>query len=976
MIDGRGNMAKQRILLATGIYPPESGGPATYTAGLASTLGSRGHDVTVLAYGDAAFPSDGAWPVIRVSRRGGPFVRYLRYALRTFLCARNADVVYAQGPVSEGLPATVGARLAGRPVVMKVVGDYAWEMGAQNKGTEYRVPSAESATSVPLERFLEKRHGGVIRFYERIERWTARHARRVIVPSRYLKTVVERWGVPSERIEVVKNAVEPLPVTAGREAERQALDVEGKTVVLTAVRAVPWKGVAELVSWWKDLPPTHLLVVAGDGPELESWKKLATSEGVADRMRFLGRIDRSTMARWYVSADAFVLNSGYEGYPHVVAEAASVGVPCLVSDQGGNPETVEDFGGLVTVVPYGDKAAWVEAFRNLSLRGASPTSDAANRHILKDVVARSVEQDTKRRGNLPLGQGDCFAGPRNDKGGWSYADMVGATERVLKGEDGRMRVVMVGYDRKFLDPSSQESSRVTSLATDGTSIRSIVISRCPSDILVGDDAFRARGFRGASVRRIWKALRVGIGEAGKLRDATVVSGQDPFAAGFIAYLVSRWTDVPLEIQEHGDFYSGAWAKESWKHRIWSWVGRFLLRRAERVRAVSERVKEHLVRIGVPIERIDVIPVAQSLSFATVLSTASSSGTFRIVAPCRFVPQKGMDVLLDAVRLLKTRGVRCYVSLIGEGSERTSLEGKARLLHLDDIVRIESWRDVSALWDDADLFVLSSRYEGWGRTVVEAMAAGVPVVATDVGCVGSFFRPDIDGLVVPPEDARALADAIVRQMSDPERRRRMAARARERAATFPSRDELHRRQRAGWASLEYRLPSTVYRLATGPRFDLWILAFVVFAVLSRAASVALFHDSLVNREWGFFTLVDHWFKGYGYSFANELGCPSAFRSPGFLFFLTGLYVLFSPTNTVAQAIVQNLFVVGVLWLVYAVGKRLVGKRAALVGAFLMACYPYTFYHYTQYYHTFLSSFFLLLIVWFLLKLSEPPCIPPS
>jgi 4-amino-4-deoxy-L-arabinose transferase-like glycosyltransferase len=115
-----------------------------------------------------------------------------------------------------------------------------------------------------------------------------------------------------------------------------------------------------------------------------------------------------------------------------------------------------------------------------------------------------------------------------------------------------------------------------------------------------------------------------------------------------------------------------------------------------------------------------------------------------------------------------------------------------------------------------------------------------------------------------------------------------------------------------------------------RFELWVVAFVLFAIATRALSVVLFHNQLLYRELGFYTLVDRWFHGYGYSFAAQLGCASAYRSPGFLFFLTALYSVFSPANTWAQAIVQNIFVVGALWLTYVVGKRFVGPRAALVG----------------------------------------------
>jgi len=313
-------------------------------------------------------------------------------------------------------------------------------------------------------------------------------------------------------------------------------------------------------------------------------------------------------------------------------------------------------------------------------------------------------------------------------------------------------------------------------------------------------------------------------------------------------------------------------------------------------------------------------------------------------------------------------VNFRLDLIGKGPEESALKSLIETYRLNDRVRILPWMEPDKLWNDADLFVLSSRYEGWGRTIVEAMAAGVPIVTTDVGCVGSFFRPQIDGRVVQPNDASSLASAIAEQMTEHDRRVVMCRSARQRADDFPSAEVQHHRQRAGWRFLLKRDSSATLGM-TNPRWDLWVLAFVGFAVLTRLASAFFFHESLLNRETSFFTLVQNWFAGYGYSFAVEDMCRSAYRSPGFLFFLTALYAIFSPENTLAQALVQNAVVVGALWLVYAVGKRLVGKRAAFLGAVMMAVYPYTFYHYTQYYHTFLSTFFLLLLVWLLLRLHE-------
>lgn len=336
-----------RVLIATGIYPPESGGPSQHSAGFAQKLSELGHHAFVVAYGETAG---------RVSRSGGPVIRYMRFAWHAWKRAYRSDVIFLQGAVSEGFPATIAAILARKPTALRLPGDYAWEMAQQSGEKDL------------LDVFLTKKHQGKIGLYEKLERFVARRASRVIAPSKYLKTVAERWGVSSDKISVIWNAEHSLPLVHSRHAARELFDVVDKTVCLTVVRAVPWKGVTELIEWWSELPPNHVLVVGGDGPETDAWKKLAQEKNLGERVRFVGRLGREALSDWYRACDAFLLHSGYEGYPHVVAEAASFGVPCLVSDQGGNPETKDVFGDLISVLPYRDRAAWVAALSKIEQR--------------------------------------------------------------------------------------------------------------------------------------------------------------------------------------------------------------------------------------------------------------------------------------------------------------------------------------------------------------------------------------------------------------------------------------------------------------------------------------------------------------------------------------------------------------------------------------------------------------------------------
>ncbi len=547
-----------------------------------------------------------------------------------------------------------------------------------------------------------------------------------------------------------------------------------------------------------------------------------------------------------------------------------------------------------------------------------------------------------------------------------------------------LRIIMLSYERGFLDAESEASRRLRMMARDGMNVSAIVISRLDQDGRREDGENRILGFTGGIVRRLSRAFRSAIREisaAKKNGEEVVISAQDPFVAGLLAFIISRVKDVPYEVQEHADFFSGHWVREvPIFNRVLSCIGRCVLRRADGVRVVSEKVRDHLIlRCKVLPNRITINPVVQDLSWHTSREPHLWPETPTIVVPCRFVHQKGLDTLIDALEQLKRGGLRFRVRLVGTGPLESKIRLRINERGLKDDVSIEGWAPQEALWKNADLFVCSSRYEGWGRTIVEAMAARVPVVTTDVGCVGSFFRPQIDGRVVQPEDVNALVSAIREQMAESERREWMAKNASERVRSMSLAEDAMQIQHEAWrraASSERREDSepeaAPCALRPAPRMA-WIstTALIAFASAIRLASLLWFWKSLgPNREWGFFTLVWNWFLGNGFSFVATAGCASAYRSPGFLFFLTGTYGLFGFENFLAQAIIQNILAVIIVYAVYRLGWAVSkDRRVGLLAGLLIAVHPYTFYHYTQYYHTVISSLLLVLFMLALLKLES-------
>ena len=244
---------------------------------------------------------------------------------------------------------------------------------------------------------------------------------------------------------------------------------------------------------------------------------------------------------------------------------------------------------------------------------------------------------------------------------------------------------------------------------------------------------------------------------------------------------------------------------------------------EAIAAISEGVRRALETSGVPGDVIRVIPSGIDLEpFEQPFDRADARAALGIapdevlaIQVAALAPHKSQTTLLQAAAAAAGAAPRLRVWIAGEGALEEALLAEHRSLGLGDRVRFLGFRnDVVPLLRAADLFVLSSYLEGLGTSVLDAMAAGLPVVATAVGGVPEIVETEATGLLVPPQDPEALAAAMARLSADPAMRAAMGARGRERARAF-SADRTAALTRALYEELLDRLPGSRGRTTGRP-----------------------------------------------------------------------------------------------------------------------------------------------------------------
>ncbi len=312
-----------KILIATPLYPPDIGGPATYSKLLFDELPKRGIEVSTLSFGEV--------------RKLPKIIRHFFYFLKLLKRGRGVDIIFAQDTASVGFPALWASRILNKRFFVRVPGDYAWEQATQRYGVKDSI-----------DEFQNKKYGWRVEFLRKVQKLTVNGAETVIAPSMYFRQLVSRWVRNPGKVFCIYNGIDLASIS------KSSGEYEPKTII-SASRLVPWKGFSVLIKIMKSLPDWKLLI-AGDGPGRKELEEIITHHSVNTRVFLLGSMNREELIKKIQKSEVFVLNTSFESFSFQIVEAMACGTPVITTNIGNLTEIIDNGKSGILVTPNDEKA--------------------------------------------------------------------------------------------------------------------------------------------------------------------------------------------------------------------------------------------------------------------------------------------------------------------------------------------------------------------------------------------------------------------------------------------------------------------------------------------------------------------------------------------------------------------------------------------------------------------------------------------
>jgi glycosyltransferase involved in cell wall biosynthesis len=303
-----------------------------------------------------------------------------------------------------------------------------------------------------------------------------------------------------------------------------------------------------------------------------------------------------------------------------------------------------------------------------------------------------------------------------------------------------MKLLMISTDRKLFEEDSAVLNRMLKLANDYEQLHIIVFC-------LGNLRLTRKTFGNLTIvptnslnRFLYPLSAIILAQKAakflKFNVSDFITCQDPFEAGLVGVWIKSLFKLNLELQIHTDIFSRYFYKHSLLNRIRYCLAMFTLPRADRIRVVSEKLKQNLIVRGYNQAVIEVRPVAydfSNLDAAPKFELKKNYPEFKkiILMVSRLESEKNISLAISAFVDLNRQDIGLFI--VGSGREEKKLKNLVHKFNLEKKVRFEGWQnDLGSYYRGADVLLSTSLYEGYGLIFAEAEYCGLPIISTDVG----------------------------------------------------------------------------------------------------------------------------------------------------------------------------------------------------------------------------------------------------
>jgi glycosyltransferase involved in cell wall biosynthesis len=337
-------------------------------------------------------------------------------------------------------------------------------------------------------------------------------------------------------------------------------------------------------------------------------------------------------------------------------------------------------------------------------------------------------------------------------------------------EEASLKVLMISSDRNLFSKESQVRSRISEYGSLVGELHIVVLSLSSHNLVAEQirenvwiyptNSF-SKWFYVHDAAKLGKKL---ISEKKFVRGLSLITAQDPFECGLAGLKIKNKWRLPLEIQLHTDPFSSYFT--GFKNNLRKKIARKVIKNADSLRAVTESLKNKVSDMfNIERQKIFVLPIFIDRQKFENKEPAFDLHTkygrrFLLLSVARLAPEKNLGLALKVLAIVNQKFPEVGLVIVGSGPEENNLKALAKKLGVEESVAFEGWQnDLYSYYRTANLFLQTSRYEGYGLSLIEAALSGLPILTTPVG-VAMEFEHGKDLYICPPNNPEYWAEVVI------------------------------------------------------------------------------------------------------------------------------------------------------------------------------------------------------------------------